>query len=624
MKIMRKVVATILVAIFSISCISCMGAFASENDIYKSIDSELKTKLDALSDNDKVPVAIWYKDLSMTNVNSQICDELDKSIDNDKISEDTLNLFKLKINDESISRQRIKIEDIDKNVSTSDGTYLTKLTRNILKRNYISYCQKILNKFDNVISKKDIIFASHYAPYLQANLTKSQIENISNSNYIDKICYFDRTQIKSENCSDLSTVSTSSEDEQTKNLTATGMKRLVDEFKLTGKGINVGVIDDGFSLKHLKKNFSRINLSTNVYGQIKDDGTHGDYVSAIIGAKNDEFSGVVSNCNMYFASGSSNFIEGFEWLVDKGCNVINSSYLAGSGSINTYESYAKWIDSVSQRANVNIVFAAGNSGRNYVCSISMAYNSIIVGNCDNDNNIASDSSYIDLSNTAYKPDIVAQGVDAVSYTAYDGTENFRKVSAGGTSSAAPLVTSAVVQLCQYSALLMNNPMSVKSILLDGATYVGEKNKEGSIGDFNAFDRQTGAGILDAYKALLIFRSQNTTAKYVNKNTTTFESSVVVGSNKKTVRILANYSKLNYVSDNTTDITNITEKPLMGLEVTVTYTGLLNYTYYSRTFNDNKVSVVFDPPRKGTYKIVVHAINNSVADNTLVFLSKHSL
>lgn len=624
MKIIRKMIATILVAIFSVSCISCMSAFANENNIYKSIDRELKTKLDALSDNDKVPVAIWYKDLSMTNVNSQICDELDKSIDNDKISEDTLNLFKLKINDESISRQRIKIEDIDKNVSTSDGTYLNKLTRNILKRNYISYYQKILNKFDNVISKKDIIFVSHYAPYLQANLTKSQIENISNSNYIDKICYFDKTQIKSVNCSDLSTIYTSSDDKQTENLTVSGIKGNIDKYGLTGKGVTVGVIDDGFSLKHLKKNFSRINLSTNVYGQIKDDGTHGDYVSAIIGAKNDEFSGVVSNCNMYFASGSSNFIEGFEWLVDKGCNVINSSYLAGSGSTNTYESYAKWIDSVSQRANVNIVFAAGNSGRNYVCSISMAYNSIIVGNCDNNNNIASDSSYIDLSNTAYKPDIVAQGVDAVSYTAYDGTENFRKVSAGGTSSAAPLVTSAVVQLCQYSALLMNNPMLVKSILLDGATYVGEKNKEGSIEDFNAFDRQTGAGILDAYKALLIFISQHTTAKYVNKNTTTFESSVVVSSDKKTVRIIANYAKQNYAGENTTDIDSVTEIPLMGLEITVTYTGASNYTYYSKTLNDNKVSVVFDPPRKGTYKIVVHAINNSVADNTLVFLSNHSL
>lgn len=624
MKIMRKVVATILVAIFSVSCICCMSAFANENNIYKSIDSELKTKLDALSDNDKVPVAIWYKDLNMANVNSQICDELDKSIDNDKISEDTLNLFKLKINDESISRQRIKIEDIDKNVSTSDGTYLNKLTRNILKRNYISYYQKILNKFDNVISKKDIIFVSHYAPYLQANLTKSQIENISNSNYIDKICYFDKTQIKSVNCSDLSTMTTSSVDEQSKNLTATGIKKLTDEFKLTGKGVNVGVIDDGFSLKHLRKNFSRINLSTNVYGTLKDDGTHGDYVSAIIGAKNNEFSGAISDCNMYFASGSPNFTESFEWLVDKGCNVINSSFLVGNGSVNTYDSFAKWLDSVSQRANVNIVLASGNNGKNKVCSMAMSYNSIVVGNCDNDHNIASDSSYVDLSNTAYKPDIVAQGINAVSYTAYDGTENFRKVSAGGTSSAAPLVTSAVVQLCQYSALLMNNPMLVKSILLDGATYVGEKNKEGSIGDFNAFDRQTGAGILDAYKALLIFRSQNTTAKYVNKNTTTFESSVVVGSNKKTVRILVNYSKLNYVGDNTTDITNITEKPLMGLEVTVTYTGLLNYTYYSRTFNDNKVSVVFDPPRKGTYKIVVHAINNSVADNTLVFLSKHSL
>ena len=63
---------------------------------------------------------------------------------------------------------------------------------------------------------------------------------------------------------------------------------------------------------------------------------------------------------------------------------------------------------------------------------------------------------------------------------------------------------------------------------------------------------------------------------------------------------------------------------MGLEITVTYTGASNYTYYSKTLNDNKVSVVFDPPRKGTYKIVVHAINNSVADNTLVFLSNHSL
>lgn len=622
MKIMRKVVATILVAIFSVSCISCMSAFASENDIYKSIDSELKTKLDALSDNDKVPVAIWYKDLSMTNVNSQICDEVDKSIDNDKISEDTLNLFKLKINDESISRQRIKIEDIDKNVSTSDGTYLNKLTRNILKRNYISYYQKILNKFDNAISKKDIIFASHYAPYLQAKLTKSQIKKICNSCYIEKICYFDNTKNESTPCSDIDTMTVSSDDKQTENLTVSGIKENNDKYGLTGKGVTVGVIDEGFSYKHLNKNFSRINPITNVNGEISKEGKHGDYVSAIIGAKNEEFSGAVSDCNMYFSSGPS-YSKSFEWLVDKGCNVINSSFLYNTGS-NNYDSYAKWIDSVSQRANVNIVFAVGNTGENDVWSMAMTYNSIVVGSCDNNNVMYKNSAYLNEANKSFKPDIIAQGEDAVSYTAYYNTTTFRKNSAKCTSSAAPLVTSAVVQLCQYSALLMNNPMLVKSILLDGATYVGEKNTEGSIGDFNAFDRQTGAGILDAYKALLIFISQHTTAKYVNKNTTTFESSVVVSSDKKTVRIIANYAKQNYVGENTTDIDSVTEKPLMGLEVTVTYTGLLNYTYYSRTFNDNKVSVVFDPPKKGTYKIVVHAINNSVADNTLVFLSKHSL
>ena len=619
MKNMRKMIATILVFMCSLSCINCMSVCASENG---KIDEELKIKIETLSDDEKVPVAIWYKDLDVSNVNDQICEKLNKSIDMNKISKDTLNLFKLRINDKSISRKRLKVEDIDENVSTRDGSYLNKVIRANFKSNYTSYFQNILSKFENILDEKSIIFASHYSPYFQAKLTKSQIEDISKSNLIEEIVYFDSTKLKFNTCSDTDVSTVSSDDQQTENLTATGIKKNIDDYNLTGAGVTVGIIDDGFSYQHLNMNFSRINYNTNVYGEISTNGTHGDYTSAIIGANNANFKGAVSDCNMYFAKGSPNYTESLEWLVDKGCNVINSSFLVGNSGANVYDGFGKWLDSVSQRANVTVVLSSGNSGENSVCGMAMAYNPIVVGTCNNNGVMNSCSSYVNESDKAYKPDIAAQGDDAVSYTVDENTGLFRRCSVGGTSSAAPLVTSAVVQLCQYSSLLMNNPLLVKSTLLNGTAYIGEKNQESSIGDFNAYDRQSGAGILNAYDALKVFRSMNFFAHTLSNEQTSFESSLVVTSAKKTVRITACYQKSNYAGSDVTSIPGVTEVPLIGLEVTVTYTGLTNHTYYSRSFTDNKVSVVFDPPKKGTYKIVVHAINN-VCNNELVVLTARS-
>jgi hypothetical protein len=88
---------------------------------------------------------------------------------------------------------------------------------------------------------------------------------------------------------------------------------------------------------------------------------------------------------MYFASYSNNYMDDVEWLIDKGSNVINASFLFyySSEALNSYNSFAKWLDTIAVRSTVNFVQAAGNNGQNSVLEICMSYNSIVVGSCDN-------------------------------------------------------------------------------------------------------------------------------------------------------------------------------------------------------------------------------------------------
>lgn len=71
MKNFRKMIATILVVVFSVTCITCMTTFASENRSDIKVDYELRNKIDTLSDNDeeKIPVSVWFKQDENKNTN---------------------------------------------------------------------------------------------------------------------------------------------------------------------------------------------------------------------------------------------------------------------------------------------------------------------------------------------------------------------------------------------------------------------------------------------------------------------------------------------------------------------------------------------------------------------------
>ncbi len=445
------------------------------------------------------------------------------------------------------------------------------------------------------------------------SLTKGQILEIVNISEVKKFFYYDSNDIKIAPDADLNTLESGKS--QLENLTASGIQENIDKHKLTGSGVNVGIIDTGFTYDTLNTYFSRINISTNVArtpmteeecknspNEGGHSNTHGDYVASIIGANGNDFKGAVKDCNMYFAGYSSRFTEDIEWLIDKGSNVINASFAVYfvNEALNSYNSFAKWLDTIAVRSNVSFVKSSGNTGRNSVLGISMSYNSIVVGSCYNNGVVWKDTSYTDIDGTAYKPDIVAQGGDAVSPYG----------SAGCTSSAAPLVTAAAVQLCQYSSILMNNPVLLKAYILNGATYLGEENKLGSYEDFNAFSRDSGAGALNASKSLMAYCTRNESGGTINNSNKTITGVLYVSKAKKQVHItLCSLKNNTIIGTDATELYSVSEEPLIGFEINVIFTGSGGHTYHSCTTIDNKVSVIFTPPAKGYYKIVAHTITD---------------
>ncbi|MGN1132783.1 MAG: hypothetical protein ACI4RL_07720, partial [Ruminococcus sp.] len=533
---------------------------------------------------------------------------------------------KLKNNNYSITQGKGFIESIERNVSTFDSQELISTERKILKKEYsnnnINNIKKIIKKLGNSIS---VNYIHHYSPCVELELTKSQIITVSKLNTIQNIFYYNPSDIKTINSTDMNIITTGKS--QLENLQASGIQYNIDQYNLTGEGVNVGIIDSGFSYDTLETYFSRINISTNVEftpmteeecrisSNNKESHTHGDYVSTIIGANGYDFKGAVKDCNMYFTNNGPNYTENVEWLIDKGCNIINACSSVNYGENNTYNQFAKWLDTIATRANVTFVLAVGNSGENGVPATHMSYNSIAVGSCTNNNIMYSGSSFSNIEGTPFKPDIVSQGEDAVSPYG----------SSGYTSSAAPLVTAAATQLCQYSSLLMNNPVALKSVLLNGATYLGTENTVNIKTDFNALSRNSGVGVLNAQKSLSAYRTMNVMQKSINSNNTTVTGTLYVSTAKKQVHVtLCSLKKNTIIGADETLINQVNDKPILEFEVTVTYSGSSDFTYYSKSTTDNKVSVIFTPLAKGYYNIVAHAISNVENNDTYAVMTYTSI
>ncbi|MEK7625684.1 MAG: S8 family peptidase [Patescibacteria group bacterium] len=257
--------------------------------------------------------------------------------------------------------------------------------------------------------------------------------------------------------------------------------------------VRVGVIDTGISLSHP-------DLSGNIKGEINainpkrsanDDNGHGSHVAGIIGAVNNTIGvvGVAPEVDLYAikvlgANGSgylSDIIEGLDWSIANGMQVVNMSLGASSDNQFLHEAVIR-----ARNAGIVLVVAAGNSGSSV--EYPGKYSEVItVGATDVNNQIAS------FSSRGPEVDVAAPGVSV--FSTYKGS-GYATLS--GTSMATPHVTGIV-------ALILNSPVGVSDLNGDGQWNPDEvQNKlQATATDLGEAGRDDlyGFGLVNAFNAV---------------------------------------------------------------------------------------------------------------------------
>ncbi|MDX1535566.1 MAG: S8 family peptidase [Candidatus Spechtbacterales bacterium] len=258
----------------------------------------------------------------------------------------------------------------------------------------------------------------------------------------------------------------------------------------TGSGVNVAVIDTGIDLDHADLNVVRgvdctKGPNCDKGGSGDDDNGHGTHVAGIIGALNNDIGvvGVAPDANLYGvkvlnSKGSgflSDVIEGIEWSVNNGADVINMSLGSSSSSQAMHDA----VDA-AYNAGVVIVASAGNSGdgdpNTNDVGYPAKYSSVIAISAT-----ASDDSTPSWSSEGAEVEVAAPGVNVRS-TWNDGLY----YTASGTSMASPHTAGTV-------ALMLSNGVAssdVRSLLQATADDLGA----------TGFDNHYGYGLTDAEEA----------------------------------------------------------------------------------------------------------------------------
>lgn len=255
----------------------------------------------------------------------------------------------------------------------------------------------------------------------------------------------------------------------------------------TGDPVKVVIIDTGIDLAHpdLKENIKGGYNAIYPWKSANDDNGHGTHVAGIVGAIDNEIGviGVGPKIDLYAvkvlnAAGSgylSDVIEGLDWAINNGMQVVNMSL----GTASNVLSFKEAVQRVNQAGIVQVA-AAGNTGGAVI--YPAAYPEVIaVSATDNTDTIASWSS------RGPEIDLAAPGVSI--YSTYRGS-TYKTLS--GTSMAAPHVAGAAALVIDAKTCGACTPAEVQARLEATAEDLG------AIGKDNLY----GSGLVDAEKAVI--------------------------------------------------------------------------------------------------------------------------
>jgi len=277
------------------------------------------------------------------------------------------------------------------------------------------------------------------------------------------------------------------------------------EIGVTGKGIDVAVIDTGIHDEHPSLT---VETEIDYTGEGTDDlNGHGTHVAGIIASTDSTYRGVAYDADLFnvkvlnrFGSGfGSDVIKGIEWAVDNGAEVISMSLGAEIETCDGTDAISQAVDKAVSRGIV-VVVAVGNSGPDSgtITSPGCSKKGIAIGAVDSEDNVPSFSSRGPTDDGRVKPDLVAPGV---TITSTWNDNSFKSLS--GTSMSTPHVSGVAALLLEIDPSL--NPSGILEVLKLTALDLG-------------LDENTqGAGRVDAYEAYIVV--SNITEEPIEDNKT---------------------------------------------------------------------------------------------------------
>ena len=152
------------------------------------IDKTLSEKLSSMSDEDKLDVSVWTKDIDFSTVKKETTVKLKSDYN---FNSEKLELLDMSFADEKLDNSTaLKIKRIDSDVTDEDTETVIEEKRNIASDMYEENNQKFLDKIE--CHEDDIIYESKYAPNVILSLDKEQINSLCKNPNVTDIYYYDK------------------------------------------------------------------------------------------------------------------------------------------------------------------------------------------------------------------------------------------------------------------------------------------------------------------------------------------------------------------------------------------------------------------------------------------------
>lgn len=241
---------------------------------------------------------------------------------------------------------------------------------------------------------------------------------------------------------------------------------------LMGDGIKVAILDTGVSNHSDLQIAGGISVVEGVYNYTDDNG-HGTHVAGIIGAQKNGSGvvGVAPKALLYsvkvldsFGNGTySQVIEGIDWAIENGMNIITISFGGKQDSVILHEAIQR-----ANNAGILVIAAAGNEGEGNETELYPAlFGEVLSVGAVNKNFERSI-----FSSTGAELDLMSPGRDIISTTS-DGDYGI----SSGTSVSAPYVAGASALIWAQNNSLTSS--EVRNSLITNATPLGDAFKYGN-------------------------------------------------------------------------------------------------------------------------------------------------